>query len=127
TMFQQQLDVDEEVAAILVQEGFSSVEEVAYVPTSEMLAIEEFDEEIVEELRTRARDALLTRAIATEEKLSEGQPDETLLGMDGMDAELAAELALRGIKSMEDLAEQAVDDLLEIEGMTAERAAELIM
>ncbi len=126
-MFQQQLDVDEEVAVILVQEGFSSVEEVAYVPGSEMLAIEEFDEDIVEELRTRARDALLTKAIATEEKLTEGQPEEDLLTMDGMDAELAAELALRGVKSMEDLAELAVDDLLEIDGMTPERAGELIM
>ena len=126
-MFHEALDVDEEVAAILVQEGFSSIEEVAYVPTSEMLNIEEFDEEIVEELRTRARDALLTRAIATEEKLSEGQPADDLLEMDGMDGELAGELALRGIKTMEDLADQAVDDLLEIDGMTAERAAELIM
>ncbi len=126
-MFQQQLDVDEEVAAILVQEGFSSVEEVAYVPTSEMVNIEEFDEEMVEELRTRARDALLTRAIATEEKLTEGQPGEDLMTMEGMDAELAAELGLRGIKTMEDLAELAVDDLLEIEGMTEERAGELIM
>lgn len=126
-MFQQQLDVDEEVAVILVQEGFSSVEEVAYVPGSEMLAIEEFDEDIVEELRTRARDALLTKAIATEEKLSEGKPEEDLLTMEGMDADLAAELALRGVKSMEDLAELAVDDLLEIDGMSPERAGELIM
>ena len=126
-MFHEQLDVDEEVAAILVQEGFSSIEEVAYVPASEMLGIEEFDEEIVEELRTRARDALLTRAIATEEKISEGQPAEDLLTMDGMDHELAGELASRGIRTMEDLAEQAVDELMEIEGMTQERAAELIM
>ncbi len=126
-MFHEQLDVDEEVAVILVQEGFSSIEEVAYVPASEMLGIEEFDEEIVEELRTRARDALLTRAIATEEKISEGQPAEDLLTMDGMDPELAGELALRGIRTMEDLAEQAVDELMELDGMTQERAAELIM
>lgn len=126
-MFKEQLDVDEEVAAILVQEGFSSIEEVAYVPASEMLQIDEFDEAIVEELRTRARDSLLTKAIATEEKISEGKPAEDLLTMEGMDPETAGELALRGIRTMEDLAEQAVDELLEVDGMTAERAAELIM
>jgi transcription termination/antitermination protein NusA len=126
-MFQQQLDVDEEVAAILVQEGFSSIEEVAYVPTSEILQIEEFDEEIVEELRARARDALLTKAIASEEEISSHEPAEDLLGMEGMDRELAFKLAAQGICTMEDLAEQAVDDLVEIAGLDPEKAGELIM
>lgn len=126
-MFQKSLDVDEEVAVILVQEGFSSIEEVAYVPASEMLSVEEFDEEIVEELRSRARDVLLTRAIVTEEKLDEAKPADDLLSMEGMTPDLAAELASNGIKTMEALAEQSVDDLLDISGITAERAAELIM
>lgn len=119
-----QLDVDEEVALILVQEGFTSVEEVAYVPTSELLEIEEFDEEIVEELRGRARDYLLTKAISNEE---DEEPADDLLALDGMDDNLAYILAGKGIVTQEDLAEQAVDDLTEIEGMTEERAAELIM
>jgi transcription termination/antitermination protein NusA len=124
-MLMEQLDVDEEVAVILVAEGFSSIEEVAYVPEQEMLDIEEFDEDIVNELRGRARDALLTRAISTEEGVAEPQPD--LLEMDGMDNDLAYKLAKLGVCTMEDLAEQAVDELLEIEGMTDERAGELIM
>ena len=121
-----QLDVDEEIGLILVQEGFSTIEEVAYVPSSELIAIEEFDEDIVNELRDRASDALLTRAIASEEEL-EVEPQEDLLNMDGMDEELAYKLAKIGIATMEDLAEQATDDLLEIEGMDEKRAAELIM
>ncbi|MFN2347960.1 MAG: transcription termination factor NusA [Thioalkalivibrio sp.] len=125
-MFMESLDVDEEVAVILVQEGFSSIEEVAYVPTSEMTQIEEFDEDIVEELRARARDALLTKAIASEEQVT-GEPAEDLLSMDGMDKELAFKLAAQGICTMEDLAEQAVDDLVELVGLDAERAGELIM
>jgi transcription termination/antitermination protein NusA len=125
-MFQEQLDVDEEVAAILVQEGFSSIEEVAYVPTSEILQIEEFDEDIVEELRARARDALLTKAIASEEEVST-EPAEDLLGMEGMDRELAFRLAAQGICTMEDLAEQAVDDLVDISGLDPEKAGQLIM
>jgi N utilization substance protein A len=124
--FMKDLDVDEEVATILVQEGFTSLDEVAYVPIEEMLAIEEFDEDIVNELRDRASDALLTRAIASEEEL-EVEPAEDLLNMDGMDEELARKLAKLGIATMEDLAEQATDDLLEIEGMDEKRAAELIM
>ena len=124
--FMKDLDVDEEVATILVQEGFTSLDEVAYVPIEEMLAIEEFDEDIVNELRDRASDALLTRAIASEEEL-EVEPQEDLLNMDGMDEELAYKLAKLGIATMEDLAEQATDDLLEIEGMDEKRAAELIM
>jgi N utilization substance protein A len=124
--FMKDLDVDEEVATILVQEGFTSLDEVAYVPIEEMLAIDEFDEDIVNELRDRASDALLTRAIASEEEL-EVEPQEDLLSMDGMDEELAYKLAKLGIATMEDLAEQATDDLLEIEGMDEKRAAELIM
>lgn len=126
-MFMSQLDVDEEVAIILAQEGFSSVEEIAYVPPKELVEVEEFDEEIVEELRTRARDVLLTSAIAVEEKFADVKPSAELLNMEGMDKDLAFELACKGISTMEDLAEQAVDDLLDIEGLDAERAGSLIM
>lgn len=126
-MFMEQLDVDEEVASILVQEGFTSVEEIAYVPPKELEEIEEFDEHIVEELRGRARDALLTLAIASEEKLSESEPAEDLLNMEGMDKSLAYDLVGIGVVSREDLAEQSVDDLLVIDGMDEKVAAELIM
>ncbi|HET6726047.1 MAG TPA: transcription termination factor NusA, partial [Gammaproteobacteria bacterium] len=126
-MFMKQLDVDEEVAVILVQEGFSSIEEVAYVPNSELLQIEEFDEGIVEELRGRARDVLLTQAIASEEKLGDAEPADDLLNMEGMDRDLAYALANHGVVTMEDLAEQSVDDLEEIDNLDAERAAALIM
>src|ERR1043165_9874135 len=125
--FKTQLDVDEDVAQILVQEGFSTIEEIAYVPASELNSIEEFDEEIVKELRNRARDVLLTQAIATEEKIDGAGPSEDLLGVDGMDEDLASVLASRGIVTREDLAEQAVDDLLEIEGVDAERAGGAIL
>jgi N utilization substance protein A len=125
--FMTQLDVDEEVASILVQEGFTTIDEVAYVPLQEMLGIEGFDEDLVEELRNRAKDMLLTRALAKEESLPDVRPSDDLLGMDGMDEDLAFTLAGRGIVTMEDLAEQSVDDLVEIEGMTGERAAALIM
>ena len=126
-MFMEQLDVDEEIATIFVQEGFSSIEEVAYVPTKELLGIEEFDEDIVQELRDRARDVLLTRAIADEEKLSDVEPAEDLLKLEGMDTSLAYKLASKGIVTQEDLAEQALDDLLDIEGLDKERASKLIM
>jgi N utilization substance protein A len=126
-LFMDDLDVDEEVAVILVQEGFSTVEEIAYVPNSELMQIEEFEEAIVEELRGRARDVLLTRAIVNEESMSGAQPAQDLLEMEGMDDELAYRLAGQGIVTMEDLAEQAVDDLLDIEGLEAERAGQLIM
>ncbi|HHJ14871.1 MAG TPA: transcription termination/antitermination protein NusA [Gammaproteobacteria bacterium] len=125
--FMKDLDVDDEVAAILVQEGFSSIEEIAYVPKSELLEIEEFEEDIVDELRGRARDVLLTRAIANEETLAGARPADDLLEMEGMDEETAFKLAAKGIVSMEDLAEQAIDDLMEIEGMDEQRAGELIM
>ncbi|MCK5640582.1 MAG: transcription termination/antitermination protein NusA [Gammaproteobacteria bacterium] len=123
--FKEQLDVDEDVAIILVQEGFSSIEEVAYVPIDEMLQIEEFDEDIVNELRSRAKDVLVTKEISNEEHLEE--PEADLLEMEGMDKELAYTLASRGVKSMEDLAELSVDELVEIEEVDTDRAAELIM
>ncbi|RTZ72544.1 MAG: transcription termination/antitermination protein NusA [Gammaproteobacteria bacterium] len=125
--FMDELDVDEEVAQILAQEGFTSVEEIAYVPEEELLAIEEFDEDIVEELCNRASDALLTKAIAKEEALSDAEPAEDLLNMEGMTEELAHQLASQGIVTMEDLAEQSVDELMELEGMDEKRAGELIM
>jgi len=121
------LDIDEDIATVLVEEGFTTLEEIAYVPLEEMNAIEGFDEEISEELRARAKDALLTMAIASEEELDANEPAEDLLNMDGMDKHLAYVLASKGIVTMEDLAEQGVDDLLDIEEMTEERAAELIM
>jgi len=124
--FMNALDVDEDVALVLVEEGFTTLEEVAYVPLEEMMGIEGFDEEISEELRARAKDALLTMAIASEEKL-DVEPAEDLLTMEGMERHLAFILASKGIITMEDLAEQGVDDLLDIEDMTEERAGELIM
>lgn len=126
-MFIKHLDIDEELAEILVAEGFTSIEEVAYVPEEEMLEIEEFDEELVEALRSRAKDALINLAIASEEQLGDAEPAEDLLNMDGMERALAFQLASRGIVTMEDLAEQAVEDLLEVDGLTEEKAAELIM
>jgi transcription termination/antitermination protein NusA len=125
--FKEQLDVDEEAAVILVQEGFSSIEEIAYVPTSELLGIEEFDEDIVEELRNRARDVLITQAIVKEEKLDQAEPAVDLLELEGMDKSLAFVLASRGIRTREDLADQATDDLAEIEGLDPDRAGKLIM
>nr|VFJ92115.1 MAG: NusA antitermination factor [Candidatus Kentron sp. H]VFJ93011.1 MAG: NusA antitermination factor [Candidatus Kentron sp. H]VFJ99865.1 MAG: NusA antitermination factor [Candidatus Kentron sp. H] len=127
SLFMEQLDVDEEVATILAQEGFSNIEEVAYLPTHEMLAIEEFDEAIVAELQSRARDILLNREIADEERLSEAEPAADLLDVDGMDRELAYTLASRGIVTREDLAEQSVDELVELANMDVERAGILIM
>ena len=126
-VFVENLDVDEDVAEILVEEGFTTLEEVAYVPLEEMCSIDGFDEEIAEELRARAKDALLTAAIASEEQLGANEPAEDLLTMEGMDRHLAYILASREIITMEDLAEQAVDDLLDIEDMTEARAGELIM
>jgi transcription termination/antitermination protein NusA len=127
TTFVESLDVDEDVAEVLVEEGFTSLEEVAYVPLEELMGIGGFDEEIAEELRARAKDALLTQAIASEEQLGEVEPAEDLLNMDGMDRHLAFLLASQGIITMEDLAEQAVEDILGIEGVDEQRAGELIM
>ena len=123
--FMEKLDVDEEVADILVQEGFATLEEVAYVPLTEMLEIEAFDEATVNELRSRARDALLVQAIAKEEQV-EGM-EQDLLNLDGMDKDLAATLAANKIKTRDDLADLAVDELSEMTGMDAERAKDLIM
>ena len=124
-LFMERLDVDQEVADILVQEGFSTLEEVAYVPVAEMLEIESFDEDTVNELRSRARNALLTEAIATEEKLEHDVED--LLTLEGMDTQTARMLAEKGVVTKEDLADLAMDDLVEMTGIDAERAKELIM
>ncbi|MCB5185429.1 transcription termination factor NusA [Methylobacillus gramineus] len=124
-LFVDKLDVDEEVADILVQEGFSTLEEIAYVPLSEMSEIEAFDEDTINELRKRARAALLTEAIAKEEKVEEASED--LLTMDGMDEATARTLASKGVSTMDDLADLAVDDLVELTGMDIERAKQLIM
>jgi transcription termination/antitermination protein NusA len=126
-MFMKQLDVDEDVATILAQEGFSTVEEIAYVPQAELASIEEFDEEIVKELRNRARDVLLTQAIASEETLDQSMPADDLLLLEGMSPDLALALARRGVRTREDLAEQSVEDLKDIEGLAAEEAGKLIM
>jgi N utilization substance protein A len=122
--FVRDLGVDEDIADILVSEGFTTLEEVAYVPIEEMLAIVDFDEDIVATLRQRAKDALLTQALVSEEK---AEPAEDLLSMEGMTRQLAYALAARGVISMEDLAEQAIDDIADIEGLGADKAARLIM
>ncbi|MGB2832673.1 MAG: transcription termination factor NusA [Methylotenera sp.] len=124
-LFMEKLDVDEEVAEILVQEGFSTLEEIAYVPLAEMNEIEAFDEDTIEELRKRARAALLTEAIAKEEKVEEAAED--LLTMEGMDDKTAHLLASKGVATMDDLAELAVDELVELTKIEAERAKTLIM
>ena len=124
--FMKALDVDADVATILVQEGFSTIEEIAYVPTNELLAIEEFDDEIVKELRNRARDVLLTQAIASEES-GDGAPAADLLGLEGMDDQLAKRLAARGICTRDELADQAIEDLEGIEGLDDAKAGRLIM
>ena len=119
-LFIEQLGVDEEVAQILIREGFTTLEEVAYVPQEEMLEIEEFDEEIVEALRNQAKDVLLTQALSKEEHATE--PAEDLLSLDGMNNELAQTLAKHGVKNRETLAEQSIDDLLEITNLNREQA-----
>jgi transcription termination/antitermination protein NusA len=123
--FMEKLDVDAEVADILIEEGFSTLEEVAYVPVAEMLEIEAFDEETVNELRNRARNALLTAAIAQEEKLETTAQD--LLDLEGMDRDLAVKLADAKIFTRDDLADLGVDELVEIAGLDEERAKDLIM
>jgi N utilization substance protein A len=123
--FVEKLDVDEEVADILIQEGFSSLEEVAYVPINEMMEIEAFDENTVNELRSRARNALLVQEIASEEKVEGVDPE--LLRLEGMDSQVAAKLAESGVRTRDDLADLATDDLIEICAIDAERARALIM
>ena len=126
--FMNALSVDEDVAGVLVEEGFTTLEEVAYVPIEEMIAIEGFDEEIVEELRNRAKDALLTKAIASEEALGDTTPADDLLNMEGMNRELAFKLASNEVITMEDLAELAIPDLLDIEPeLSEEEAGALIL
>jgi N utilization substance protein A len=124
-IFMERLDVDEEVANILIQEGFTTLEEVAYVPLNEMLEIESFDEDTVNELRSRARNALLVEAIASEEHVENVASD--LLTLDGMDNETARVLAAKGVTTQGELADLAVDDLVELTGIDAERAKQLIM
>ncbi|NKB64774.1 MAG: transcription termination/antitermination protein NusA [Gammaproteobacteria bacterium] len=122
--FMSLLDIDENIAIILAQEGFNTLEEIAYVPKQEILEIEEFDEELVDELRNRAQDHLLTSAIASQE---EKEPAEDLLNMEGMDEDTARALASGGVRTMEDLAECAVDEVLDIIEIDEGRASELIM
>ncbi|MEO6078539.1 MAG: transcription termination factor NusA [Steroidobacteraceae bacterium] len=126
-MFMKSLDVDEDVATILAQEGFSTIEELAYVPVSELASIDAFDEDLVKELRNRARDVLLTQAIASEESLESTMPSDDLLALTGMNPDLALALAQRGVRTREQLAEQAVDDLADIDGLDVEGAGALIM
>ncbi|MDP1696603.1 MAG: transcription termination factor NusA [Xanthomonadaceae bacterium] len=126
-LFMAKLEVDEEIAAILVAEGFSTVEEIAYVPAAELLAVEGFDDSIVEELRARARDALLNEALAVEEEIEEHRPADDLLALEGMDESTAYALAARGIITSDDLGELATDEISDIDGIDAERAAALIL
>ncbi|MCU7998205.1 transcription termination factor NusA [Shewanella sp. SM101] len=126
-LFVNSLDVDEDFAQVLADEGFTSLEEVAYVPVSELLAIDGFDEDLVEALRERAKAAISTRALATEEALDGVEPSEELLALEGVERHLAYVFASKGIVTLEDLAEQGIDDLIEIEELTEEKAGELIM
>ncbi|MEL4280372.1 MULTISPECIES: transcription termination factor NusA [Shewanella] len=127
SLFMEALDVDEDFAQVLADEGFTSLEEVAYVPVSELLAIDGFDEDIVEALRERAKAAISTRALASEEALDGVEPSEELLALEGVERHLAYVLASKGIVTLEDLAEQGIDDLIEIEELTEEKAGALIM
>jgi N utilization substance protein A len=128
-LFMEKLEVDAEISAILVQEGFTTVEEIAYVPSGELLAIEGFDENIVEELRARARDSLLTEALAVEEDIEDNKPADDLLAVEGMDEDTAYQLAQHKIVTRQDLADLATDELAElaIEGVDETRASALIM
>jgi len=125
--FVEQLTVDEEVATILVQEGFTSVEEVAYVPEQELLDVDEFDDEMVQELRSRAQDVLLTQALVTDEKIKNLNPSDELLAMEGITAELAVSMAEIEVTTVDDLADLATDELMVIDGMDEETAGKLIM
>lgn len=127
SLFINSLDVDEDFAQVLANEGFTSLEEVAYVPVSELLAIDGFDEDLVEALRERAKAAISTRALASEEALDGVEPSDELLALEGVERHLAYVLASKGIVTLEDLAEQGIDDLIEIEELTEEKAGTLIM
>jgi N utilization substance protein A len=124
-LFMSKLDVDEEIADILIEEGFTSLEEVAYVPITEMLEIEAFDEDTVNELRARAKDTLLTMEIAKEESVEEVSQD--LRDLDGITTDLIAKLAEAGVHTLDDLADLATDELVEITGQSQEEAIALIM
>lgn len=126
-IFTRNLDIDEEFAEVLVEEGFSSLEELAYVPINELLEIQGLDEDTVEALRERAKNALTTLALAQEENRGAGVPAEDLLGLPELERDMAFKLAARGVCTLEDLAEQGVDDLSDIEGLSSEKAGELIM
>ncbi|PKH98853.1 transcription termination/antitermination protein NusA, partial [Shewanella sp. 11B5] len=126
-LFVAYLDVDKDFAAVLADEGFTSLEEIAYVPESELLAVEGFDEGIVEALRERAKAAISTRALASEEALDGAEPSDDLLALEGLERHLAYVLASKGVVTLEDLAEQGIDDLIDIEELTEEKAGELIM
>lgn len=126
-MFMQYLQIEPEIAASIIEAGFTSLEEIAYVPQQELMEIEGVDESLVAQLRQKAKDTLLTKAIAQEERLGENQPQQDLLEVEGMDKQLAYQLASKGVVSREDLAEQSIDELLQFEGMSEERAGKLIM
>ena len=126
-LFTSTLDIDDDFAGLLMEEGFSTLEEIAFVPVNELLAIDGLDEDMVEELRKRAKDALTTKALAKEESFEGVEPSEDLLNLNGLGRDMAYALAARGIGTLEDLAEQGIDDLADIEGLTAEKAGELIM
>jgi transcription termination/antitermination protein NusA len=126
-LFMKQLDVDEDVAILLTYEGFTSIEEIAYVPKEELLGIDDFDEEIVTELQNRARDALVTKELATEEELSRLEPAADLLEIEGVTRELAYQFVRRGIVTREDLAEQSIDDISDVQGLDEKKAAKIIM
>lgn len=126
-LFTEKLDLDEDFATMLVDEGFTSLEEIAYVPVSELLEIDGLDEDIVEELRERAKAAITTAALASEESLEDAEPAADLLALEGMEKHLAFVLASRGVVTLEDLAEQGVDEIADIEELDEAKAGELIM
>ena len=127
TLFTSTLDIDDDFAGLLMEEGFSTLEEIAFVPVNELLAIDGLDEDMVEELRKRAKDVLTTKALAKEESFDGVEPSEELLNLNGLGRDMAYALAARGVGTLEDLAEQGIDDLADIEELTAEKAGELIM
>jgi N utilization substance protein A len=119
TLFTSTLDIDDDFAGLLMEEGFSTLEEIAFVPVNELLAIDGLDEDMVEELRKRAKDVLTTKALAKEESFEGVEPSEELLNLSGLGREMAYALAARGVGTLEDLAEQGIDDLADIEELTA--------
>jgi N utilization substance protein A len=126
-IFMDALEIDADFADVLVEEGFATLEEVAYVPISELLSIDGFDEEMVEELRGRAKAVLTTRALASEESLEDAKPTAALMSLEGLDTHTAYVIASKGVTTLDDLAELGVDDLLDIADVTEQKAAELIM